>query len=435
MTRPLVQPTGENKTPHPSLVKAAELLAQARAIQEEFKDDPSQMPADVAGTQQQLLDRAKQLRDAVTREVQIKATEDWLAEPQYDTDPSGSSAKAIGHGMPLLEGERQERQAKAFWSAVRNGKDSIPNELKADLVLDADGQLLVPHDFAGAIIRELPRLTVLRQLAFVRPTTSNVVDVTDLTSGQIGWNKLELPTEGSPADATPGTDDNTIAVHDLVGLVKFGRNLLEDEQANLESTTRELISLQFAEAEDDAFAAGTGGAPTAKNGQPAGIAGADFTGRTVTASANTLASVTAEDVKSLKYRVSQRMRRNGVYLAHSSIEEHVALMRDNSGAEAGTGQFLWQPSVSADEPATFSGKRWYTLDGLPEADADTTASLVFGDVRQGYMIADRRRMTLQRLVEKYATEGKVGLLFTHRVGGGVIRDNAFAALVIPENGG
>jgi HK97 family phage major capsid protein len=429
MTTPLVQPTGENKTPHPSLVKAAELLAQARAIQEEFKDDPSLMPADVAATQQRLLDRAKDLRDSVTREVALSEHENWLSEPQYTADPSGGAAKSLGHGMPLLESERKERQTKAFWEAVRHGKDNIPNEMKADLVLDSDGALLVPHDFAGAIIKELPRLTVIRQLAFVRPTTSNAVDVSDLTEGTIGWNKLELSTQGQAGDATPGVDQKTIAVHDLVGLVQFGRNLLEDEQANLEATTRELISLQFAEAEDDAFAAGSGDAKTVKAGEPEGIATIDFSGRTVFADV----AFDAEDVKALKYRVSQRMRRNGVYLAHSSAEERVALMRDDSGASAGTGQFLWQPSVSADEPASFSGKRWYTLDGLPELEDEAVGSIIFGDVRQGYMIADRRRLTVQRLVERFAELGKVGLLFTHRVGGGVIRPNAFAALSINES--
>lgn len=410
----LVKPTGEDKVPHPNLVRAAQLLAQARAIQEEFKDDPASMPAEVAHTQQQLLERARKEREAAERDTKLQDQEEWLREPQYKgIHPSGG--ERFGGGMPLIAAETKQRQAKAFWAAIRLGKDHIPSELKADLVLDpANGQLLVPEDFVGAIVKELPRIAVLRNLAFVRPTNSNLVDITDLTEGEIGWNKLELDAQGGAAEATPTVAQSTIEVHDLVGLVRFGRNLLEDDQGNLENVTRDLITQQFAEEEDNAFADGAGG--TGKTGQPLGIARADFTGRTV--DAGVAGTYEASELKSLKYRVSQRMRANGVYLAHSNAEEEVSLLVD------GNGQFLWQPSVSSEEPATFAGKRWYTVDGLPGFGLGV---VVFGDVRQGYMIADRRRMTVQRLTERFATEGVVGLLFTHRVGGGLIRENAFAA--------
>ena len=46
------------------------------------------------------------------------------------------------------------------------------------------------------------------------------------------------------------------------------------------------------------------------------------------------------------------------------------------------------------------------------------------------MVADRKMVTVQRLNERYADEGKIGLLFTHRVGGDVIRPKAFAKLLL-----
>ena len=39
-------------------------------------------------------------------------------------------------------------------------------------------------------------------------------------------------------------------------------------------------------------------------------------------------------------------------------------------------------------------------------------------------------MTVQRLEELYATNGQVGLLIVHRVGGGVIVPEAFAKLTV-----
>jgi HK97 family phage major capsid protein len=49
----------------------------------------------------------------------------------------------------------------------------------------------------------------------------------------------------------------------------------------------------------------------------------------------------------------------------------------------------------------------------------------------GYMIADRKPGPLVlRLEERYAEEGKVGFIFTHRVGGDVIRPKAFAKYLL-----
>lgn len=410
-------------TPHPLLVKAAQLIEQARAIKEEYKSDPTQMPADVAQMQDRLIKKASEYRHAVTNEAQIEDMSAWLSEPEYKHDMTmgDTVARSFGHGAPLLESEKRDRQTKAFWQFIRHGEKRMSAEYKADLVEDATGENLVPTDFAGAVIQELPRLGVIRNLAFVRPTTSNRVDIAPLTEGSVGWGKLE--TGGTLYDATPAPTSDQIIVRDLNGLVKVGRDELEDSEENLENLFREIVSRQFAEAEDDAFAYGDTGAGEP---EPEGIA------RNVGATSAAAVGETVIDteLKGLMYRVPEQFRRNGVYLAHSSAEEQVALMQDSNG------QFVWQPSVTQGEPAQIFGKRWYTVDGLPgilttdDAGAGTDPAVIFGDVRQGYMIADRRRITVQRLDERYAEQGKVGFLFTQRVGGGVIRPVAFAAYLL-----
>jgi len=46
------------------------------------------------------------------------------------------------------------------------------------------------------------------------------------------------------------------------------------------------------------------------------------------------------------------------------------------------------------------------------------------------MVADRARMTIQRLTQRYAELGLVGLLVRHRVGGNVVRADAMAAYLL-----
>jgi HK97 family phage major capsid protein len=68
------------------------------------------------------------------------------------------------------------------------------------------------------------------------------------------------------------------------------------------------------------------------------------------------------------------------------------------------------------------------LSSLPDpATAGTgDASILFTDLRSAYRIADRLGMRIQRLTERYAEVGKVGMLATTRVGGDLVRPAAVA---------
>lgn len=420
------------------LVRAAKCVEQARALNDEYPEKKS-MPAEIQRRIDKLLDEASNARASYEREQRMDDTDAFLREPQYKHAPgyggdgggkSGSGRAVYGadddDGEPvyLSDKEKADRQKAAFFSWVRKGNRGMPSEYKADLVEDADGQQLIPPDFVGTILKDLPRLEVVRGLATVRPTTKNRVDVGSVSVAAAGWGKLEVDNaDGAnpPPDGLggpPGLD--TIEVFDLNALIKIGRDELEDSDENLEGILSDALSLKIAEQEDDAFAAGTG------TGQPQGIS-AESAGIGTTKSAK-LGVANPDELKALTFEVPYWAQRNAVWLGHHSAELAVALLKDT------TGQYLWQPRISQSEPATFMGYPWYRLDGLhatgtPVAEGATDSggtnkSVYFGDVRAGYMIADRRRLTVQRLDERYAEEGRVGFLFTMRVGGGVIRPNA-----------
>lgn len=407
---------------HPLLVKAAQHTAQARAINDEFEG--KEMPAEAAHQMEGHLKKAGEFRRAVERERQLQDNESWLSEPDYKHDGGASEGgQRLGGtdaGEFLLESERKDKTMKSFLGYVRKGEAGIAPEVKADLVEDASGELLVPQDYAGTIFKDVPREAVIRGLAFIRPTTRNRVDIGSLTVGSAGWGKLELGDVAPDGMGAPDKDE--IKVWDLNALVKIGVDELEDTDDNLEALIRSQLALKIAEIEDDAFANGAGDASK----QPSGMAGAAT--NTVAAAAGQV--VSTDELKSLKYAVASQYRRNGVYLAHSEVEEQVALLKDSEG------RYLLQQNAALEEPPTLFGKRFFTVDGLPapgttaDAGAGTDRSCLFGDVRQAYVIADRRRLTVTRLVERFAEEGKIGLLFTHRVGGGTIRGNALAAYLL-----
>lgn len=407
---------------HPLLERAAQHTAQARAINDEFEG--KSMPAEAAAQMKQHLTKASEYRSRVEAEAELKANEQWISEPQYKHDMlgGGSIAESFGHGDVILESEKKELERKAFHHFVQHGIQGLSREEKAALVQDttSGGQALVPVDFAGTIVKDYARLAVIRNYARIRPTTSNKVDVGNVTIAAGGWGKLELAgsttTDGLSGD--PVAAKQTITVEDLTALVLLGVDELDDAD-NVEQIIRDELALKFAEQEDDAFAFGNG------TDKPTGIAyGSTITQKVTAGAADTLVG---DDVIKLQYAVPDWATRNGRYLGHGSVALAASLLKDSNGA------YLWRESLRAGEPPTLAGYPFHRLDGLPAITASTGAintSLVFGDVGAGYMIADRAGIRVQRLVERYAEQGKIGLLFTKRVGGGVIRPKAFSALIL-----
>jgi HK97 family phage major capsid protein len=98
----------------------------------------------------------------------------------------------------------------------------------------------------------------------------------------------------------------------------------------------------------------------------------------------------------------------------------------SAGTEA---LYLWQPNVQAGKPATFGGYPVLAQEDIPALDSSDECDIaIFGDIRAGYRIIDRQGMSIQRLLELWATAGLVGILVGSRVTGGVIRADALRIL-------
>lgn len=403
---------------HPLLERAAKHTAQARAINDEFEG--KDMPAEAARQMQGHLQKATEYRARVTREAQLKDTEDWISEPQYKHDMTGGEAIAddFGHGSFMLEGEKKSATRAAFFDFLRKGADGMSRESKSALIEDSDGLKLIPEDFAGSIIKSLPNEAVMRNICFVRPTTKQSVGIGEVVINEAGWGVLETGSTATDGLGTPAADKDSIKVWDLNALVKLGVDELDDSDENLEALIQAGLTAKLAEQEDEAFAAGTGDA----NKQPTGVANGSTVTQKVTAT--TPLTYTSDDIIKLTFAVPQAARRNGVYVGNSDAEQAVRLLKDSND------HYLWQEDFRSGAPATLNGKLWYTNDGFASGTTGTPnvagKPLFFGDFKRGYMIADRRQLGVTRLVELYAGSGQIGLLFRHRVGGGVMNANALA---------
>jgi HK97 family phage major capsid protein len=413
--------------------KSLNCIHLARAIKDRYPD-ATKMPADELDNMKALNAEAMRLRRLAEAEREHNELEQWSASPD-GTHPAleekasrdAAVARATSGTPQGMSKDMATRWATAaFAKALRNGKDALTLEEKAAIIEDSTGQIIVPHDLAGPIFLQLPRLGVLRNLALVRPTTSNLVDVRALTQATAGWGKIELALNATSFDAgMAATGPNTVTVQNLNALVQIGVDELADTDANLVSLIQDIVGQQFAQMEDDAFANGNGTSKPFGIAIRATVGGLIPASQGVTAAAN--ATVVGDDLKKLQYAILSRFANNGVYLASDDATQAIALLKDS------TSNYLWQPSNQAGQPDVLFGRPFYRVSGLPSMTTGAGASdpaVLFGDVRSGYLIADRQQVTVQRLDERYADQGLVGFLFRQRIGGDVIRPAAFAKYLL-----
>lgn len=94
------------------------------------------------------------------------------------------------------------------------------------------------------------------------------------------------------------------------------------------------------------------------------------------------------------------------------------------------GQYLWQPSLQAAAPSVFAGKSVHTVEPLNGVAATGNDVAVFGDIKAGYQILDRREGFVTRINELYINDGLIGFRYKRRVGGYVKNPNVMRVLKV-----
>lgn len=326
-------------------------------------------------------------------------------------------------GAPGEPSEEQKARKDAFYKYVRQGEQALNPEERKALVEDATGQYLIEPELDAEIVRELPKITVIRGLATVRTIGKDRIKMRSIGGVTVGWGKLET-SEGTLSESAPVPGVPTFQyVEDLYGLSKIGEDELMDSDIKLEPILAEEFSRALGEEEDKQFVLGDGHTSL----QPEGIT----KNAVLIAATKTTAvaeKVAIEDFLDMVYACPTQFRRNGVFIMNSTTELAVRKLRARTPDTGDTppvatyeGPFLWQPSIQEGKPNTFLGKPCYTQDDMETLAGVEKVIAVFGDVKAGYRIVDRLGMTIQRLTELYSAEGMVGFKIHKRVTGGVMR--------------
>lgn len=189
---------------------------------------------------------------------------------------------------------------------------------------------------------------------------------------------------------------------------------LDDLFFNVEDWLISSAAEAIAQGEGASFVSGNGtNKPTGILAGPAPVTTADsaraFGTLQYIASGQAAALPTSADVFfDMVYGLRARYRANARWLTSKTVLSALRKYKDT------TNQYLWQPALTAGQPATFMGFPIVEAEDMPVVAANSF-SLAFGDFREGYLIADRVGMRITR--DEITTPGFVKFYVRKRVGG------------------
>ena len=300
----------------------------------------------------------------------------------------------------------------AFWNNIRNRNwIDVRNDLQVGT--DTEGGFLVPDEFEKKLISALEEENVFRPLATKIQTSSGDRKIPVITQkGEATWMEEE--------EAYTLSDDAfgqiALSAYKVGTAIKISEELLNDSVFDLPSYIAKEFARRIGTKEEEAFLIGDG------KGKPTGIFAA--TGGAENGATTTGAAITFDDVIELFYSIKSPYRKKAVWVLNEQPVKALRKIKDN------TGNFIWQPSVSAGLPDTILNRPYVTSVYAPTIAAGAKA-IAFGDYSY-YWVADRQGRSLKRLNELFAMNGQVGFLASQRVDGKLILPEAVKTLTIKK---
>lgn len=328
---------------------------------------------------------------------------------------------AKGKAAPTDSGKPQKVTATAeykdtFFKAVRSGRGALNDAERTmfqnvmSVGSDANaGFLVMPAEMETAIHDLLTANVAMRRLATVITTTADRKIPVVTSYGAASW----IGENGAYPKADDSFGVKTLGSNKLGKIILVSEELLNDSEYPLDGHINKSFARAFSEAEDSAYISGDGAY------KPAGVLNEAETG--VTAASST--AITSDELLDLFYSLKYGYRSKATFLLNDSTEKALRKLKNGT-----TGDYMWQPGLTASQPNTLLGRPIASDDYMPTIAASAKA-IAFGDFSE-YQIKDTVGMAMQVLDQLYAENGQVGFKGYERTDGKLITPEAVKLLVM-----
>lgn len=287
-----------------------------------------------------------------------------------------------------------------------------------------EGGYLAPVEWDRSITSRLVEVSPIRSIANVQSiSTAGYTKLFNNLGTTSGWVGETAP---RPQTNTPTFSPMTYKPGELYANPAATQQLLDDAEVDLEAWLAGEVETEFAYQEGIAFLTGSGA-----NDRPNGLltyvtgganAAAHPWGDIKTVSSGAVGAVTADALIDLIYALPEEYTGNARFVINRTSQGTIRKLKD------GQGNYLWQPSYVAGQPATIAGYPVTTVAGMPNIAANSIPAL-FGDFKRGYQIIDRTGVRVLR--DPYTNKPFVQFYTTKRVGGGLLNPDVIKALKVP----
>lgn len=383
---------------------------------------------DLSAEERQTYDRLEASFDEQDGDVARQERHESRAVQNARVDRTG----VVADGASSSEDERDATYRAAFETFVQNGmgeldavqraalragyvkQDAKDIRNAAGIGTGAAGGYLVPQGFRADIVEKQKAFGAVQQVSTVLDTATG--------------NTLPWPTNDDTANVGALLAENTAATEQdftlgtaQLGAYKYTSKLVRVSIEFLQDVdwldAEGFLSRKFAERlgriHNQHFTTGTG------SSQPQGIVTGATSG--VTAASATL--ITADELIDLQHSVDPAYRNE----RSKFMVSDTALKTVRKLKAAGTGEYLFQTSTSADMPNLLAGSP-YVVNNDMAVPATTVKSVLYGDFEAGYVIRLVKAFELIRLEERYAEFGQVAFIAFDRADGIVQDNSAYKAL-------
>jgi HK97 family phage major capsid protein len=296
-------------------------------------------------------------------------------------------------------------------------EQSILMEHRAQsLGTDSEGGFTVPEEMSTRVVEAMKKYGGIVNVCNVLNTSTGAV--INFPGNDDTGNIGALVAENITA-----TEQDTVFTNTPLGAYKFSskmirvsRELLNDNEVNLESYLVNILAKRLGRIESQYFATGSGTA------QPQGL----MTGATITHTAAANDAVTYADILALEHSVDPAYRETvGTFVFNDQTLRSLKSLIDLDGRP------LWLPgltgTMAVSEPSTILGHGYQIDQGV--ADIATTArTIAFGDM-QAFTVRRTLGVDMMRLEERYAEFFQVAFLGWTRADSALLDTDAVAVLV------
>ena len=382
----------------------AKLIAEMRELDELAKKENRSFTAD---EQKAFNDREAEVRQ-LTAEIEAEER----------------AAKLNGFSNELPKTNDEGRADKPHLFEVRNVNGQV--ELRTDMTQGTAGSpgggfAIAPEKFVDELQELVQKETVLYPLVDQIPVTGAgslglPYEKTDATDAS--WTQ-EVPAYDITADNAWEFGKRDLSPIDLTKLIKISKRLLATSAFDIDTLAQKKIATKLSQAYEAGITTGNG------DGQPLGVFTASNDGvptsRDIATTGVGTGVIAADDLIEMKMKLRPAYRKNAVWIMNTVFIKDIMKLKDKDG------QYIWQESLRAGEPATLLGLPVIESEFAPTAKTANSYMIVLGDMSK-YKFAYWKGFDVTIANELFAGKNQVGF-FGHTLADGCPSDpEAFSRL-------